>query len=253
MAFMTLYFYILGLILASFLNALAYRIEKNFAFPGIFTRPSHCDVCQKKLTWVELLPVISFFMYRGRCRKCENKIYWYYPVSEFVLGITLALMWRMGVSFYFAIPVFLLFFLSYFDMTSKSVPRLFVHLGVAFALMDLLIRFYSQLGVESFYPTILALGIGILLMIINIFKKSFGFGDVLIIFFVSAFLSLTQFQVFLFLLLLFSSAVSAYLVFKDREWIKRYIPLVPFMYLAYVGALLYSDRIAEMFAKVALL
>jgi prepilin signal peptidase PulO-like enzyme (type II secretory pathway) len=253
MEFMTIYFFILGLILASFLNALAYRIEKNFAFPGIFTKPSHCDVCEKKLTWVELIPVISFFMYRGRCKKCENKIFWYYPLSELILGLTLAAMWQMDISLYFAIPVLLLFFLSYFDMTSNSVPRIFVNVGVAFALLDLLVRFYSELGIQSFYPSLLAVFLGLVLMVVNLFKKSFGFGDILVIFFLSVFLTLTQFQVFLFLVLLLSSAVSLYLVFMDQKWIKRYIPLIPFMYLAYIGALLYSDQIAALFAKVSML
>jgi prepilin signal peptidase PulO-like enzyme (type II secretory pathway) len=253
MEFLTFYFFVIGLVVASFLNAMAYRVEKSFAFPGIFTRPSHCEKCEKKLTWVELIPVISFFMYRGRCSKCETKVFWYYPLSEFLLGLTFALLWSSGTSLYLVIPALLLFFLSYFDMTSKSVPRFFVNAGVVFALLDLSVRFFSNVPIDSFYPTLLAVGLGVILNVVNLFKKSFGFGDILLIFFLSVFMSLTQFQVFLFLTLLFSSSVSIYLIFTDRKWIKRYIPLVPFMYLAFVAALLYSDQIAALFAKASLL
>jgi prepilin signal peptidase PulO-like enzyme (type II secretory pathway) len=72
-------------------------------------------------------------------------------------------------------------------------------------------------------------------------------------FFLSVFMTITQFQVFLFLTLLFSASISLVLVFTDRKWIKRYIPLVPFMYLAFVTSLLYSEQIAAVFAKVSLL
>lgn len=250
---MTAYFFILGLIVASFLNALAYRIEKGFLFPDIFTKGSHCEKCGKMLTWVELIPVISYFMYRGRCKKCDTKIFWYYPLSEFLLGLVFALIWVNGISFYFVIPVIILFLLSYFDVTSNSIPQLFVHMALGFGLLDLAVSFGVSSSVEVFYPLILAIVICVGILVLNRFKPSFGMGDILLILFVATLLPMTQFIVFLVMSLLYSAFFSIFLVGYDRKWIKGYIPMVPFMFLAFATAILYSSQLVEMFARTMFL
>ena len=63
--------FIAGLLIGSFLNVLIYRIPKN---EGFLLGKSYCDNCKKNLYLYDLIPVISFFLLRGRCRFCNTKI-----------------------------------------------------------------------------------------------------------------------------------------------------------------------------------
>ena len=79
--------FLLGLVLASFLNALLYRIDNGYKYPEIFVKGSHCEKCGKMLKVYELIPVLSYIIFRGKCSKCGYKIPKYYPISELALGI----------------------------------------------------------------------------------------------------------------------------------------------------------------------
>src|SRR5689334_11554919 len=73
--------FLLGLCVGSFLNVLIDRIPRGESI--LFGR-SHCDFCKKKLAWYELIPVASFVLQRGRCRKCKKFIGWRYSLVEFL-------------------------------------------------------------------------------------------------------------------------------------------------------------------------
>ncbi|HPV70747.1 MAG TPA: prepilin peptidase [Candidatus Magasanikbacteria bacterium] len=79
----TLSFFILGLIIGSFLNVVAWRLPKGEQF---WRGHSHCPHCQKKLTWLELIPVFSFLWQGGRCRGCQKNISFRYVVMELATG-----------------------------------------------------------------------------------------------------------------------------------------------------------------------
>ncbi|MFM9978628.1 MAG: prepilin peptidase [Sphingomonadaceae bacterium] len=59
-----------GLIAGSFLATLIIRWPRGEGLGG----RSHCDACQRKLSIVDLIPVVSFVLNRGRCRTCGAAI-----------------------------------------------------------------------------------------------------------------------------------------------------------------------------------
>ena len=63
----------------SFLNVLAYRLvrEQNIAKPR-----SRCPYCNHQLSWYDNIPVISWVIFRGRCRYCAQPISILYPLIE---------------------------------------------------------------------------------------------------------------------------------------------------------------------------
>lgn len=84
--------FLFGTALGSFVNVLAmrYRPERNvFAKESIGGR-SQCDACRKKLTWGELIPLVSFLIQKGRCVKCGKKLSCRYPVTECIAGLIAA-------------------------------------------------------------------------------------------------------------------------------------------------------------------
>jgi leader peptidase (prepilin peptidase)/N-methyltransferase len=66
--------FLIGLVLASFLNALMYRIDKAYKYPDIFLKGSMCEKCKKKLKWYELIPILSYIIFKGKCTKCKYHI-----------------------------------------------------------------------------------------------------------------------------------------------------------------------------------
>ena len=79
-----IFFLLLGMILGSFYNVVGWRLPKG---ESIIYPPSHCPNCNHQLKILDLIPVFSFILQRGKCRYCKNKIAWYYPVFEFLCGV----------------------------------------------------------------------------------------------------------------------------------------------------------------------
>lgn len=79
--------FLFGLIVGSFLNVLILRYNTGRSLGG----RSGCLSCGKKLSWYELVPVLSFFLQRGRCRGCRSKISWQYPLVELFTGAIFSL------------------------------------------------------------------------------------------------------------------------------------------------------------------
>ena len=82
--------FIFGLIAGSFLNVVIIRSDDFYNLPeqrkkslfGLLGGRSHCPNCKKILTWRELVPVLSFFIQKGRCNHCRLPISWQYPLVE---------------------------------------------------------------------------------------------------------------------------------------------------------------------------
>ena len=74
--------FVIGLAVGSFINVIAFRYPKL----NLGGR-SQCRKCRKKLRWFELIPLVSFFAQKGRCRNCGRLISWQYPLVEFLTGL----------------------------------------------------------------------------------------------------------------------------------------------------------------------
>jgi prepilin signal peptidase PulO-like enzyme (type II secretory pathway) len=80
------YFFILGLIIGSFLNVVILRHNTGKSTGG----RSACMSCKTQLTYKELFPVFSFLFQKGRCKNCKTKLSWQYPLVELATGILFA-------------------------------------------------------------------------------------------------------------------------------------------------------------------
>lgn len=91
-------FFILGTILGSFYAVIGYRLPKNESI--IKPKHSYCDNCYKKLAWYELIPIISYIIQLGKCRKCHEKIPIIFPFIEIVTGSLFAVSYySFGISY----------------------------------------------------------------------------------------------------------------------------------------------------------
>ncbi len=73
---------VLGGIFGSFLTCMVYRIPRkiNPSFP-----PSYCPSCNNKLKIIDLIPVLSWLIFKGKCRRCEVSIPFRYIAIELLI------------------------------------------------------------------------------------------------------------------------------------------------------------------------
>jgi leader peptidase (prepilin peptidase)/N-methyltransferase len=75
---------ILGLMVGSFLNVCIGRLP---AGQSIVSPPSRCPRCGTPIAWYDNVPVVSYLVLGGRCRKCRAPISLRYPLIEIATGI----------------------------------------------------------------------------------------------------------------------------------------------------------------------
>ena len=79
-----LFIFIFGACVGSFLNVVILRLHSGEKF---IRGRSHCQNCGHVLSWLENIPLASFIFLHGRCKNCQTKISWQYPLVEFTAGI----------------------------------------------------------------------------------------------------------------------------------------------------------------------
>ncbi|MDO8574079.1 MAG: prepilin peptidase [bacterium] len=141
-----MYFWLFGLGLAvgSFINVLSLRYDPDrfLLNTKVMGGRSFCPHCRNKLKWFELVPLLSFVWLRGRCRTCQTKISFQYPIVElasaliFVLvpaflktsNIQLLTSGHQNSTFYFLFSIFYisvftaLLLISLIDIRLKLIP-----------------------------------------------------------------------------------------------------------------------------------
>ena len=72
---------VLGSVFGSFFNVVVYRLPEGMSLsvPG-----SHCPKCKHPVRWHDNIPVLSWFLLRGRCRDCRAPFSIRYPIVEAV-------------------------------------------------------------------------------------------------------------------------------------------------------------------------
>jgi leader peptidase (prepilin peptidase)/N-methyltransferase len=83
-----------ALAIGSFLNVVAARLpaKRSLVRPG-----SACPACDTPIAWYDNVPVLSWLLLRGRCRRCRAGISMQYPLVELVTALIWGwCVWRFG-------------------------------------------------------------------------------------------------------------------------------------------------------------
>ncbi len=79
---------LLGASWGSFLNVVAYRLPRGRSF---LSGRSNCVHCKKILHWYDMIPLVSWFVLRGKCRMCRHKLSKQYFIAEIAAGLLFVL------------------------------------------------------------------------------------------------------------------------------------------------------------------
>lgn len=217
-------FFICGALLASFFSCQLYRAQH---FLWAFKRRSFCENCHQTLTFWQLIPIIGFLLQKGRCRFCQAPIAPISTLNELFFGMILSLLPFFVSKTLWWQTLFLcswLFYLSLFDLATRSVPIIPLLLG-------------GSLGVIFFSKTLSSFewfifGSALLLLLLGNRYDKLGAGDTLVISFLALEL---PFQELWLLLIYASSATLFYTLFCK---VSHELAFIPAIFLGYLLTLL---------------
>ena len=238
------------------MNVVIFRLKTG---GEIINSRSQCPHCKEKLSWYELIPLVSFIIQLGKCRKCGKSISWQYPLVEFFTGLLFLagfvyfnpdgliaglqfpyiiynlFLW---ITFCFLIIVFV------YDLKHYLVEDKVIYPAIIIALVFniyLWINSGSLSVLTSAIAAALIVG-GFFLTIILVSRgKWMGAGDVKIGIFMGLVLGLPQTLIALFLAFLLGTVVSIILLILKKKTLKSEIPFGPFLVLATIIALFFSS------------
>ncbi|MEM9160125.1 MAG: prepilin peptidase [Verrucomicrobiota bacterium] len=196
--------FVFGAIVGSFLNVCIYRIP---AKRSIITPGSTC-ACGKPIAWYDNIPILSWFILRGKARCCNSPYSFRYPAVETLTGALFLFAWLnytpdlAGIMMFF---IALLICASFIDLDTMEIPDRF-SIGTAFFGVLIAValpqlhgnassEYYIFNSTRSFFDAVIGLmvGSGIILWIgivadkvLN--KDSMGMGDVKLMGGIGAFL-----------------------------------------------------------------
>src|SRR5258708_4302843 len=80
--------FILVAFLGSFLNVCIYRLpmEKSILWPAV----SYCGHCLQPIHWYDNIPLISYWVLKGKCRVCQTPFSMRYFLVELLTGASFA-------------------------------------------------------------------------------------------------------------------------------------------------------------------
>ena len=111
----------IGACIGSFLNVCIFRIPKG---ESVATPPSHCK-CGKHIKFYDNIPILSWFLLRGKARCCGEKISFRYPLVETITAVLFLLLW---ISFpptqavIFMLFSSLMIFCTFVDIDTMTLP-----------------------------------------------------------------------------------------------------------------------------------
>ena len=218
--FSTLFAFVIGLVVGSFLNVCIYRLPRgeNIVSPG-----SHCPSCLNPIKAWDNIPLLSFLLLKGRCRSCGAPISWRYPLVEGLTGIFfLLILYKFGLGFrsllYLAF-LSALVVVAFIDLEHQIIPHVITLPGIPVGLLSSLI-----LREPVFFDSLAGALVGAgLLYFIAIYgelllkKEAMGGGDVNLVAMVGAFLGWKKMLLTVFLGCLFGSVIGIGIILKRRK------------------------------------
>ncbi len=235
---------VFGLLFGSFLNVLILRIpkEESIVFPG-----SHCFKCNKKLKWWHNIPLLSWFLLRGKCYFCKEPISVQYPIVEALSAVIFALVFYklhdISFSIISGLVFALLLGLSLIDFRYKAVPDSLNLSALSLAVIS------SPFVLQNFVNALLFAGaFSLLRFYVSYFakKEALGEADIMIAATIGAMVGLKLGAVAIFLSAIIALPVFIIIREKDFE-----VPFIPFLALAlfivYLGEDFFSNILVKLY------
>lgn len=249
------FLFIIGLSVGSFINVLIDRLPKGQEI--IFGR-SKCDFCRKNLAWVDLIPIISFVVLKGRCRYCAKRLSCQYPLIELSCGILFIFIYNQlqlkepPVNLSDLIYT-LIIFSGLATLVATDIKYLILPDQILIFLI-IVTLIYQWIFLPGLIINNLIVGtiafLSFLTIVILTRARGMGLGDVKLAFFMGVFLGYPNILVALYSAFLTGAGISLILIMLGKKKLKSTIAFGPFLCLSTGIAYLYGAEIWQYFTKL---
>jgi prepilin signal peptidase PulO-like enzyme (type II secretory pathway) len=247
-----------GLAIGSFLDVVALRYDgKRFLLSAkLIGGRSHCEQCKKTLRWFELIPLASFALQGGRCRRCKARLSVQYPVVELLSGIIfVSVPFALDIGAIAGPPLVLLaalwivifetlLIMTLIDIRLGIIPDeiniLLAIAGVLFLLIPapldaaaVLVKIIAALGAGAFFALLIAVTRG----------KGMGMGDLKLAVPLGLLFGWPEIALVLMAAFVIGAVVGVIAVVRGTNSMKGTLPFGPFLALGAVTAFFWGAPI----------
>jgi len=249
----SVFLFILGSCLGSFLNVVIYRIPRKMP---IVRPPSRCPHCGSPIRPYDNVPILSFLILKGRCRSCLARISFQYPLVEAWAGLLLVgLYLKFGFTLALLVHALLclslvvVFFIDYYHTT---IPDVITLSGIGLAIGQSFIP--DGISPISSLVGIVAGG-GALAAVAFLGRAAFrreamGVGDIKLAAMVGGFLGWRLLFLSLFLASLLGALLGGVLILSKVRSKGSAIPFGPFIVFGSMASLFWGNRVIETYLSV---
>ncbi|MDC2969132.1 prepilin peptidase [Candidatus Pelagibacter sp.] len=241
---------IIGGLWGSFANVCIVRLPED---KGVVSGRSNCPKCKKQINWYDNIPIISYFILNGKCRKCKKSISFQYVVVEvlsIVSFVTIYLIYGFSFTTLLLIILSLGFIIIFFiDLKHFIIPDI-----ITFPLMALgFIKSFIP-NLDPLFPYyVLSLiggifGYGIIWGIIFFYKQvkkkeGMGLGDAKLLAVIGFWFGLDAVPFIIFLSSTIALISVAPDLIKKSKKMSTQIPFGPYIIAANLIFLLLEDKL----------
>ena len=216
---------------------------------------SICPKCLHPIAWYDNIPFISFFILRAKCRRCQDKISWQYPIVEvFVaLAFLFTAVWHNSSSFLpqltiilirDLIIIILLTFIFLYDLKYREI------LDRVTILPSVFLIFLALSGVEGFDQTWQSLLFGVLFgagffFILYIISRGawIGGGDIRLGFFMGVVLGWPNILIAFFIAYMLGAMISLVLIALKKKTMKSETAFGAYLAVGTLVSMFFADNI----------
>jgi leader peptidase (prepilin peptidase)/N-methyltransferase len=239
---------IFGLVVGSFLNVCISRLP---AGESVVAPRSRCPHCKTLIAWYDNIPVLSYLVLGGRCRKCRASISAIYPAVEIVTAIAFVLQGLavgMDGPLLAARLVFTAMLIVLFgtDLQTMRLPNVITYPGI---ILGVALSFFLPPGLVA---SVIGAAVGAAILWVirwGWFRatgvEAMGLGDVKMLAMIGAFLGWKLVWVTLFIASLAGAAVGVVLLRGGGRTLSAKLPFGTFLAVAAFAASLVGDALID--------
>jgi leader peptidase (prepilin peptidase)/N-methyltransferase len=241
--------FIIGSVVGSFLNVCIYRLPRNLS---IISPSSRCPSCNIPIKPYDNIPILSYIFLLGRCRVCNVKIPFRYPLVEFLnASFYVFVLWRFGLGWHtlvFVIFCSAMLVITFIDLDFQIIPDRITLPGIpigliagSFLVPDPFMR-YALLGFKSSIIGFF-IGGGLFYAIAVLSRGGMGGGDIKMMAMVGSLMGWKSVLLTTFLGSFTGAVLGVFLMIVKGKGRKTKIPFGPFLALGALITLFYGQEI----------
>ena len=252
--------FVVGTIIGSFIGALTYRIPRGI---NVAKGRSKCPNCKKTITWYDNIPLVSYLLLKGKCRRCDLIISKRYFLIEFATGLYFLFLFLLPKAFFcsasmspycswesvlgkgsFLLNIFIfliLFSIFVIDIEKQVIPDTLIFWGTSIV-AGLIILFFPDTFYFSIFSGLIAASF--LLFIYMLTKgKGMGLGDAKLAIFAGLILAWPLTVIWLFSAFLTGAIIGIILILGRKTSFGKSIAFGPFLVFSFFLVYFFGDKL----------